>query len=424
MRVHAVLVGMLAVIGLWASADSTAVAADAFERVAYVPGVISPSGLTQEALDVQLRDFYGRWKSVYLARGCGEGRVYVATSGDGKRTWGGSAGHSITVSEAHGYGMLITVMMADADPDAKALFDGMVRFFLDHPANSGPGLMAWNQVEDCSNAGESVGGSNSATDGDLDIAHALLLADRKWGSDGTFDYRALAERSLSAILEWEIASRGDFVLIGDWVNNPDDRTYADTTRSSDFLMSDFKTFADLSGDKRWMRVRDRCHSIISSITDRFSPETGLMPDFITGLPDQPVPASAGFLEGAFDGAYSWNAARYPWRLALDYLLHGETRARDALVPLNAWIRLKTGGDPHRVASTYTLDGSAPPDQGSNDMAFVSMLAVSAMTDPANQRWLDALWADMVDTKLADEDYFGNTLKLLAMIVVTGHWVGS
>ena len=99
--------------------------------------------------------------------------------------------------------MLALVMLADADPEAKDLFDGMVRFFLDHPATSDPGPMAWDQVEGCGNAGADVGGSNSATDGDLDIAYALLLADSKWGSTGAFDYRALAQRTLDAILAHE-----------------------------------------------------------------------------------------------------------------------------------------------------------------------------------------------------------------------------
>ena len=38
--------------------------------------------------------------------------------------------------------------------------------------------MAWSQVEGCGNAGEENGGDNTATDGDLDIAYALLVADR------------------------------------------------------------------------------------------------------------------------------------------------------------------------------------------------------------------------------------------------------
>src|SRR4029077_18396448 len=45
----------------------------------------------------------------------------------------------------------------------------------------------------------------------------------------------------------------------------------------------------------------------------------------------------------------------------------------------------------------------------------------AMVDAANQGWLDAIWDLMVATPLADGGYYENTLKLLAMIVMSGNW---
>jgi endo-1,4-beta-D-glucanase Y len=386
----------------------------------YTPGSIAPSA-DQATLNRALAEFYSQWKSIYLREGCGEGRVLVRTDGDGKPTYGGSAKATITVSEAHGYGMLATVMMADVDADAHRLFDGMLRFFHDHPARSDPGLMAWNQVADCTDAGEDVGGSNSATDGDLDIAYALLLAERRWGNGGTFDYGAEARRVLTAILAHEVNQPGNILLIGDWAKSGDDATYAATTRSSDFMQSHFAAFAERTGDRRWLDLRDAIYGVIATVGQKYSPRTGLMPDFIVGLPDKPKPAPAGFLEGDHDGAYSWNAARYPWRVGLDFLLTGDERALKALRPLNAWAREATKGKPERFADTYRLNGKPVPDAGHDQMAFVSMLAVSAMIDADNQDWLDALWAAMEKKPVAEEDYFGNTLKLMAMIAVTGHW---
>lgn len=402
---------------LWPAATE----AGSFPAVPYSDGTIKPSHVTQQVLDRQLFQFYSAWKAVYVAWGCGEGRAFINVGADGAPVWGGTARQTITVSEAHGYGMLATVMLADADPEAKTLFDGMLRYFLDHPAQSGPGLMAWNQVEGCGNAGEEAGGDNSATDGDLDIGYALLLADHKWGSGGTFDYRALAGQVLNAVLAHETSAGGDFVQLGDWAGSADDGTYRSTTRSSDFMPSHFNAFARAAGDARWTRLRDSSYAIMAAIRANDSPSTGLVPDFIVGLPDGPAPAPSGFLEGEHDGAYSWNAARYPWRVALDYLLYGEERARDALRPLNVWARQVTGGDPQTFADTYFLDGRRPPDGDENQMAFVSMLAVSAMIEPGQQEWLDALWDDVVAAGIEDEDYFGNTLKLMAMIAVTGHW---
>ncbi|MBV2183454.1 MAG: licheninase [Rhizobium sp.] len=386
----------------------------------YAAGSIAPT-TDQATLDRTLVEFYRQWKSIYLREDCGEGRVLVRTDGDGNPTYGGSAKATITVSEAHSYGMLATVLMADFDPDAHRLFDGMVSYFHDHPAASDLGLMAWNQVADCSNAGDDVGGSNSATDGDLDIAYALLLAERRWGNGGTFDYGAEARRVLRAILTHEVNQPGNILVIGDWARAGDDATYAATTRSSDFMQSHFAAFAERTGDRRWLDLRDTIYGVIAAVGEKYSPRTGLMPDFIVGLPDRPSPAESGFLEGEHDGAYSWNAARYPWRVGLDFLLNGDERAREVLRPLNAWAREATKGRPERFADTYLLNGEPAPDAGNNQMAFVSMLAVSAMIDAGNQDWLDALWAAMQKKPVADEDYFGNTLKLMAMIVVTGHW---
>ena len=160
----------------------------------YYPGTILPNRQTQAIMDKQLVTFYKDWKAVYLSGECGSGRYFVKVNADHKPVGGGAAPNTITVSEAHGYGMLLTVMMADYDDEAQKIFDGMVRYFQDHPAASDPGLMAWNQIEGCGDSTDPFRGDVSATDGDLDIAYALLLADQKWGSEGTIDYRSEATR--------------------------------------------------------------------------------------------------------------------------------------------------------------------------------------------------------------------------------------
>ncbi len=386
----------------------------------YQAEVIKPA-YKQSELDTQLTDFYQQWKASYLRQGCGDGRYYVDAAGDGKTVGGGTANSTLSISEGHGYGMLITVMMVDFDPEAQKIFNGMLSFFHDHPAKSDPGLMAWNQLRTCQNAGEDVGGDNSATDGDLDIAYALLLADSKWGSTGDINYRAEADKVISAIKQFEIDPVSQFVRIGDWVDHVDNGQYAHTTRCSDFMVSHFKAFADISADNSWNSVRDRTYLIINHIRDSYSQDTSLIADFIVDVPDNPRPAQANFIEGTGDGEYSWNAIRYPWRIALDYLLYGEQRAFDALVPINSWIKKASGGDPKNIAGTYTLEGIHSVDSGFDSMASVSMFAVAATIDQSNQQWLDDLWLDMNQKSINDEDYYGNTLKLLSMITITGHW---
>ncbi len=193
-------------------------------RAGYVGDSIQPSHLSQAGLDAALNDFYATWKSVYLIAGCGEGRYYVGMAADGNPTFGGSAERTITVSEAHGYGMLIAVMMAPFDPEAQTIFDGLVAYRRDHPAEADPALLAWNQVEGCTDAIASNGVA-TATDGDLDVAYALLLADSFWGSAGEIDYAAEARATIAAILAVEVSADGDFLLLGDWARESDQPAY-------------------------------------------------------------------------------------------------------------------------------------------------------------------------------------------------------
>ena len=384
----------------------------------YSPGSIAPSVSRSEATEA-LTGFYEQWKQTYFARGCGEDRAYVNIRGDGRRTiGGGAAAKSITVSEAHGYGMLILVMMSRLDPEAQSEFDAMLRYFLDHQADSGRGLMAWNQVEGCVNSVKEEGGY-SATDGDVDIAYALLLADQVWGSNGAFDYAAEARVAMDAILSRIVSPSGDFLTIGDWAQQR--RRYRNATRSSDFATAQLAAFAAATGDPRWRSVADKTYEIIAAIRRDHSADTGLMPDFIVGLDDVPRPADPNFLESTRDGAFSWNAARYPWRVAMDYLLNGDPRAADAIGPFNDWAEAITKGDPARFSQGYQLDGTAIPRAGRGGLVFVSMLGPAAMIDADKQAWLDAIWARLVATGIGEGDYYGNTLKLLSMIVMTGNW---
>jgi Endoglucanase Y len=164
----------------------------------YVGGTILPNHISAAERDSQVRAFYREWRARYVVQECGDGRYFVKVNADHRPVGGDTAPKTITVSEAHGYGMLITVMMGAHDNDARDIFDGMVRYFRDHPAVSSPHLMAWNQVEGCANSGGTFRGKVSATDGDLDIAYALLLADRQWGSDGAINYRQEAREVMQS----------------------------------------------------------------------------------------------------------------------------------------------------------------------------------------------------------------------------------
>jgi hypothetical protein len=346
----------------------------------YAAGTIRPDHVSQAALDQAVRDFYDAWKARYVPQTCGAGRHVVLS---------GTRPGNLTVSEAHGYGMMIMALMAGHDP----------AYFREHPSVLTPDLMAWYQTTSCASAE----GADSASDGDLDIAYALLLADRQWGSCGAIDYAAAARQVLDGIEAGEIDATGRYLLLGDWTDPSAPRHY-DATRSSDFMPDHLRAFASASGESVWTAVLDHTYAVIDGVQTTHSPATGLLPDFIADPLGTPAPVAPGFLEGPNDGAYHYNACRDPWRLGTDYTVSGDIRARTALGRITTWIRRATADDPRGIAAGYRLDGTPSPGSNYLSMAFVAPLGVGAMTDAANQTWLNDIWDLVVATPLDAERY--------------------
>lgn len=388
--------------------------AKGFPPVAYREGVAFPA--RQADLDHALVAHYRDWKALYLTEGCGEGRAYVAVDADGKWRGGDGGAGTLTVSEAHGYGMLALVMMAPVDKDAHRLFDAMVRFRRDHPAAGHAHLMAWKQVTGCGNAGADDGGDHSATDGDLDIAYALLMAEKRWGDGGKIDYGAEARATLAAILGADVTP-DSVLLIGDWAR--DGPTFGQVTRSSDLMMSHFQSFAAATGEDRWRAVRSTGYRLLAAATAGLG--TGLSPDFITGVPLDPKPAPPDLVEGPGDGFQAWNAMRTPWRLALDDVLFGAPEAHTVLSRYNRFLVDATGGDPARLADVYRLDGQPVSADGPPSLAAVAMAAAATLADPEAHAWQVRLWRELRRRPADKSDYYGNTLKLMALITLAGHW---
>lgn len=376
----------------------------------YAKGTIKPANVSQEALDAATAAVYESWKRKYLHAGCTPGESYVM-QGDRVPEFK----NAISISEGHGYGMVITALMAGHDPDARANFDALFRFYRSHPSKNNARLMAWCQIKGCVNAPR---GSDSASDGDLDIAYSLLLADKQWGSDGSIDYLGEAKLLIEAILESEINKECHSVKLGDDLS-ADDSMSADI-RSSDMMLGHFRSFAKVVAAGEWNAVADKCYAVIDHVQNEYSPETGLLPDFIVHLNSSPAPARPKYLESRYDGAYYYNACRVPFRLALDYLMASDPRSKRAVQKINRWIREETSGDPRRISAGYFLGGK-PIDHADHPMCFVAPLAVGAMVDRENQEWLNRLWESMVESRDEDETSFDAALKLLSMLVISGNW---
>ncbi|WP_291053381.1 glycosyl hydrolase family 8 [Herbiconiux sp.] len=345
---------------------------------------------------------YDAWKAAYLKAGCGTGRYYVDAS---------SATNSLVVSEGQGYGMVVTALMAGYDPNARTAFDGLYRYVQDHPSASDPDLMAWHQDTACTNYPND---NSSATDGDFDIAYALLLADTQWGSGGAIDYRTEALTMIAAIKRSEINPQTLLPRLGDWTSPG--TTYWFATRTSDLMVDHFVAFQNATGDEFWGQVTRATTQLVTTLQEQFAPETGLLPDFVVDTETAPKPAPPDFLESPDDGAYGYNAARTPWRLASSALLTGDAASRTAVARMTDWIVAETSGVPSAIRAGYELDGT--PLANYTDLVFTAPFGAGGLPDARDQGWVDRVWTRL--TSAGTGQYFGDSIRLQVMLLASGN----
>ena len=409
-KISALAVGIVITQNTLYSADK--------KKTSYTNAV--PSQLTSDTID-----FYNKWKEKYLVTDkyvSDEVQYYVYYSE--VRYNGGNSSVPVTVSEAHGYGMLITASMAEYDENAKSYFDGMYRYFKAHPSDIGANLMSWQQCDngkaliDGAEDGSMTGGfCDSATDGDMDIAYSLLMADSIWGSNGDIDYRSEAVAVINDIMKYDVNHEYWTLTLGDWVSECDSsESYYSATRCSDFIVQYLPVFAEVTGDNNWMKVYNTTYEIINNIVEEY--KTGILPDFvIRDANGNYIPAPANFLESENDGNYYYNSCRTPWRISMDYLLNGNTDALAFANTIDNFMMNASGGDPWEIMAGFTPTGTAIEDY--NDLCFVAPLLISAKCGK-NTKWHNEIRNTLIN--YGDDVYYGDTIKMLCLIVDDGGWI--
>jgi len=377
------------------------------QHIRYAPGTIRPNHLGAREQDKIVADMYDRWKKKYVV----PVKNKKSNGPTMYRVTGGRRKPRHTFSEGQGYGMMIVAIMAGHDPRAKSVFDGLWAFARAHPSRIDGRLMAY-KVPAPRNQ------SNSAFDGDCDIAYGLLLAHRQWGSAGVINYRAEALTMLDALLSSVIGPDSRLPMLGDWVKTNGRRYHQRTVRSSDIVPGHFRAFARAGNPDAWLQVLAASQAMVALIQSEVSPSTGLMPDFIvprSRSDPRPKPAPRYFLEGTHDGRYYYNAARVPWRIGTDALVNGDPLSLAQTRKMAAWIVKATSGNPRLIKPGYRLDGRPLRAKPYFSKAFVAPFGVAAMTNPELQEFLNRTF-DLI--KNSAQDYYEDSLGLLCMLVMT------
>jgi hypothetical protein len=333
----------------------------------------------------------------------------------------------------------------------KDYFDAMLRTVIAFPSVHRPGstLFTWKLVgrfvEGSGNkeaAFVRISNGNSATDGDMDIIYALLLADKQWGGGTKFNGRSYKDIALDMLADlWQFCVHDEYhtLLFGDWAKTAS--RHSGNTRPSDFILSHLAAYREADPAHDWQKVIDATLGVIKEIREAelaLGHDNGLLPDFvIRGENGWEVPPGQ-VLERPTDNAYDYNSVRVPWRLGTYYMLFGDTPIGDKSLyeyiirPIDEFAQEYSGGD---IGTLGRARMSGTPIGTPDPATFAAPFLVTAAARGRDQDWVNAFYDGWTEWRDIDgswqevpvglyswrNDYYGDYIKILSLIVANGYW---
>lgn len=259
--------------------------------------------------------------------------------------------NSITTSEGQSYTMMRAVWMDDMDT-----FDKSWKWTKDNLQRDDY-LMSWKfgEHEDGSyGILEEVNGQNTATDADVDIAIALLMAAGRW-KEPSYKWDALA--IISNIWKNEVVIINDKpVLVA---NNIEQFNTESVIVNPSYLSPyAYRIFAKADPTNNWSGLVDSSYELLFAASDSTldtGTSSGLMPDWVR------IDRATGNVipSPEFTSNYGFEALRTPWRLALDYSWYNEPRAKEVMSKFSTLYEGYTKND--KIYGVYTHDGKPAVD---------------------------------------------------------------
>ncbi|HTV22943.1 MAG TPA: glycosyl hydrolase family 8 [Polyangiaceae bacterium] len=360
------------------------------------PSTNVSSGVKTGALTThELRQLYLDWRDAVVEQ-CpqqGDARVrYPETNND-------------TRSEGIGYGMVIAAYMGD-----QPTFDGLWRYYQRTSSN---GLMNWKR-NGCD--GQGGGGDNgSAADADIDAALALIVADKQFPGSG---YAADAGEILGAIRGqlFDAGCQG-VLMAGNQFGG------CDCVNPSYIPPGYYVAYGSVEQQAFWTQARDASYTYFNAVSN---PMTGLVPAWSQVNGSLQIGCGPQVAGGGGTNEYQADAARTPWRVAIDYQWTGDARAQDFLQSIGGFA---AGQQIMRIRDRYTLAGQRA---NANELSSIElgrntyvMGGFATAMVAGTQQQLDDFTAAWISVYKAGDNFggtfraFNNSLALLYGLVVTG-----
>lgn len=311
-----------------------------------------------------------------------------------------SAG-GISTSEGQSYAMLRAVWMDDRET-----FDKAYQWAIDN-LNSGvrkDALWAWKWGKNSAGVWRVLDPA-FASDADQDAALALILAARRWKE---LAYQTAALLMLRDL--WQAAAREAggrlYLLAGDTLC----QGRVCRINPSYYAPYAYRVFAAHDSSRPWLRLVDSSYQLLEECSRLTS--TGLPPDWV----NLNLATGKLTLGPEQQSRFSYDALRTHWRVAMDYELHGEPRARRYIETSLRWTvsQWKRNGS---VPAAISPGGEAKAQYQAPEMLSALMAALkhadpdvaAAMRERLNGLYRDGFWSERDRYYIQNWAWFGNAL---------------
>lgn len=318
-----------------------------------------------------------------------------------------------TVSEGIGYGLLITYFMKDWEK-----FDKLFKYYKAYPVSEADGLyfMKWMVKGDDMNGGfsaEATGGS--ATDADLDVVTALLLA---YAEKGNEEYLNYAKGIAGAIYNTEVNATTHLFMPGNDGKHMNDG-YVYNTSYFSLVALRLMIKYDTERSAQWTEVLNATYEYMTKVQ---AAGNGLWPDWSNaeGVPTDPENGSS---TGKLCDYYGLEGVRIPLRIMWDYNWYGDDRAKNLATTAATFALNSTGGDINQTLIKYIYQGEQPSTTGLGGAhfrgAFCALWTVSAETavhtNACNETILNMAYKQ-------NNIYFEPSMQMLYSLFLNGYFV--
>jgi oligosaccharide reducing-end xylanase len=293
-------------------------------------------------------------------------------------------------SEGMSYGMMIAVQMG-----MKTEFDKLWNYAATCMRQSN-NLFAW-QMNPASCTPIS---KNAAPDGEEYFTMALILASRRWGDAGTYNYANEAKKVISGMLAARPA--GEFNASPALVSFGPYQNYSDPSYVLPLFYSEWACF-DTANAAFWNTAVADGRTFFKNTTNA---STGLSP----GKANWDGTPYAG------DAAnFNYDAQRVPMNIMMDYNLNAADAWQATWAKTMAAFWLKEGLSSY--GATYNLDGTNKGGMHGAGMTAMNAMLAFALPATDGKQFVQAAWDAGVPT--GTYRYYDGSLYLLAMLHLSG-----